>query len=249
MRKSLIFILLCLINTTLNAQISYGVLIQNYGRNGGGGAIADSINAYTYSTIRLLEDPPQGVGIFFEYHFKSRLPLILRGELNYRTGRSLYFDFLVVNNVNGKISPSNYSALKPGYNFEVPLDLGYTVLNKGVRVFKKIVDLEVGLLAGVSFQIQPRGDKIAYQSSTTSGISDVNLAIYNSIKSLNYFYNYGLRVKFSHFLLIYRLDQLLTNSTTNNLNVWGNTYSFKISYQYQSISLGYTFSFKKKKIS
>lgn len=247
MKKSWVFILQCLfISTTLNAQISYGVLIQNFGRNGSGGVMADSITAFTYSTIRLLESPPQGVGLFLEYRLKSRLPLILRGELNYRTGRSLNFDLLVVNNVTGKISPSSYSSLKPTYNFEIPLDLSYLILKRGMHVFKKVVDLEVGLLVGVSFQFQSRGDKVAYQSDNASGISDVNLAIYNSMKSLNYFYNYGLRVKFWNFILIYRYDQLLTNSATNDLNVWGNTYPYRTTYQYQSVSLGYTFSFKKK---
>jgi len=252
-KGSLITAIYCLlVSANVNAQITYGIQIQNFGRNGIGGVEADSISAFTTSTIQLLDYPPQGAGIFFEYHLKSRFPLILRGELNYRTGQSLNLDLLVYNNVTGMISFSNYSSLKLRSNLEIPIDINYLFIKQGVHVFKKTIDFELGLFAGVSFQFQPKASEVTYsmgQDKNTLGISDVNVAINNSIRSINYFYNYGIRAKIWNFIVTYRRDQLLTNSATNNLNVWGNSYSFKTSYNYQTISLGYTLSFKKKKES
>jgi hypothetical protein len=245
-------VLLCLtylsINVALSAQVSYGVQIQNFGRNGNGGAQVDSITAITNSNAQLLEYAPQGVGLFFEYQLKSRFPLMIRGELNYRGGKPSGYQLLVFNSVSGKISPSSYAEIKQNYNLELPIDLNYIVFKRRFHLLNKSVELELGLLAGVSLQFQNARNEVVYQKqpANSSGVIDVNSAINNSVRTTNYFYNYGVRLRLWNFVLIYRVDQLLNNSTVKNLNVWGNSYPFKISYEYQSVSLGYKLNFKRR---
>lgn len=252
MRKkgSLITALYCLLaSVNVSAQITYGIQIQNFGRHGIGEVKADSITAFTTSTIQLLDYPLQGAGLFFEYQPKSRFPIIIRTELNYRTGQAFNVDLLVYNNVTGIVSLLNYSSLKLRNNLELPIDLNYIFIKKGVHVFKKTVDFELSLMAGISFQFQPKTNDITYamgQVKNAPGILDVNSAISNSVRPVNYFYNYGVRVKIWNFIIIYRHDQLITNSITNDLSVWGNSYSFKTNYDYQSVSLGYIVNFGKR---
>lgn len=249
-KKIILFVLVAYTSTnlTLSAQISYGVQIQNFGRNGGGGGQQDSMLTITNSNAQLLEYPPQGVGLSFEYQLKSRFPLMIRSELNYRGGKPLGLQLFVFNSINGKTSPSNYSELKQSYNLEIPIDLNYTLFKRGLRLLNKSVEFEAGLLAGFSFQFQSTSNQVLYQKqpSNSSGVVDVNSAINNSIRAINYFYNYGLRVKLWNFILIYRVDQLLNNSVIKDLSLWGNSYPLKVSYEYQSVSLGYRVNFNLK---
>jgi len=244
-----LFAAICLLSIfNLNAQITCGLQVQNFGRNGGGGGQIDSITAITNSNAQLLEYMPQGVGFFFEYQLKSRFPLTIRSELNYRGGRPSGLQLFVFNNVTGRISQSSYSEVRQSYSFEVPINLNYAVFKKGLRLLNNSVEFEAGLLAGISFQFQSKADDVAYQKqpSNSSGVVDVNSAISNSTRTTNYFYNYGLRLRLWNFILIYRIDQLINNSAVNNLAIWGNNYPFKVTYEYQSISLGYRINVNRK---
>jgi hypothetical protein len=249
-KKNILFVLLVYLLTslTLRAQISFGVQIQNFGRSGGGGGQVDSMVVITNSNAQLLEYPPQGVGLFFEYQLKSRFPVMIRSELNYRGGKPSGLQLFVFNSITGKTSASNYSELKQSYKLEIPIDLGYTLFKRGLRLLNKSVEFEAGLLAGVSFQFQSTSNQVIYQKQplNSSGVDDVNSAINNSIRATNYFYNYGFRVKLWNFILIYRVDQLLNNSAIKDLSLWGNSYPLKVSYEYQSISLGYKLNLKRK---
>lgn len=237
------------LNYLLQAQVSYGLQIQNFGRHGGGGGQLDSITVITNSNAQLLEYSPQGIGMFFEYGLKSKLPLSIRAELNYRIGEPLGLQLFLFNSVTGRISLSNYSEIKQGYNIELPLDFTYTFFKRNILVLNHSVGFEIGLLAGISFQIQSKDSQLIYQKQpiNSQGLVDVNSAINNSLRMTNYFYNYGLRLRLWNFVITYRIDQLLYNSISRNLNVWGTTYPFKVSYEYQSITVGYILDFKQKK--
>ena len=245
--KILFFLWFILISHFGLGQFLYGVQVQASAGGIKGSAIADSISLISDSRASLRFQ--RTIGVFLEYRLKSKLPLILRSEVNYRPS-PLGLDVSIFNgkSFNGKpIGVYTYKSLN--FAFDVPITINYNIIQKERLSFVKLRDLEIGIFAGLTFQFQSRSEKETYpigKNLNSSGISDVNFSIYNSIRTINYFYNYGIRARLGHFIATYRRDMLLTQSGTNDLEVWGNIYSYKTIHQYESVSLGYTFSFKRR---
>ncbi len=230
-------------------QITYGVRFQAF--NGGikGSAIADSILLVTDTRpTSILLYVPQNIGLFLEYRL-GKIPFMLRTEINYRP-HPVGLDANIFNGKSFGGKPDGVYTYKTlNFGFDIPITLNYNLIQKENFAFLKLKRLEMGVFAGVTIQLQARGERETYaigQNFNSPGISEVNFAVYNTIRTTNYFYNYGIRVRLGHLITTYRLDFLLTPSGTNDLKVWGNTYSYKTTHQYQSVSLAYTFSFKKK---
>ncbi len=230
-------------------QFNYGVKLQNFGGARSGASIADSILVVADSRASLKLEVPQTIGLFVEYKLTGKLPLIIRSEISYRP-HPIGLDLTIYNGKSfGGKPDAVYTYKTLNYEFELPFSLCYNLVQKEKLSLLKLRNLEIGILAGVTIQLAARGERETYpiaKNFNSPGISDVNFAVYNTIRTTNYFYNYGVRARLGHFIATYRRDLLLTNSGTNDLNVWGNTYSFRTNYDFESISLGYTFSFKKK---
>ncbi len=242
--------ILILLTKPASSQLTYGIQLQVFGGSTGGVINADSILVVADSKGASIKfKVPENIGLFVEYKPKWQFPLIFRTEINYRP-HPIGLDLAIYNGKFFGGKPDGvYTYKEYNFGFDIPISSCYNLIQKGNIQFLKARTLEVGILAGVTFQFLARGEREIYPigKNFSPGISDVNFAIYNTMRTTNYFYNYGVRVRLGHFIATYRRDLLLTNSSTNDLNVWGNTYSFKTSYNYESISLGYTFSLKKKK--
>lgn len=250
-KKSLEFIFLMifiLLTKPVSGQFVYGVQLQSFGGAKRGAVIADSITVVNDSRASLKFEVPQTIGLFLEYKLKGNLPFTFRSEISYKPhpiglGLSIFNSKFFAGKPIGVYTYKSYN-----FAFELPFNLCYNLIQKERFPFLKLRNLEIGLLGGVTIQLLSRGERETYpiaKNFNSPGISDVNFAIYNTIRNINYFYNYGARVRLGHFIATYRRDLLLTKSGTNDLKVWGNSYSFRTSYNYESISLGYTFSFKK----
>ncbi|MFM7488683.1 MAG: hypothetical protein ACKO13_17355 [Cytophagales bacterium] len=231
-----------------SSQFKYGVQLQNFGGSRMGGVVADSISVLLDSRASINVANIPAVGLFLEYKPAWKLPLFIRSEFNYRSmpiglGISIY---------NGKSFGGKpdavYTYKTLNFAFDLPVNIYYNIIHREKFSVLNLRYFEVGLMAGFSIQFNGRGEGETYpiaKNFNSPGMSDVNFAIYNTIKTINFFYDYGIRVRLGHFVATYRRDFLLTRSATNDLEVWGNTYSFRTTYDYQSISLGYTFNFKK----
>jgi hypothetical protein len=230
-------------------QFCYGAQVQNFGGAKRGAVVADSILVVADSKGSISEFNVPSIGLFLEYKPAGKIPIFFRSEVNFRPS-PIGLGLTIYNGKSFGGKPDavyTYKALN--FAFDVPISLSYNIIQREKLSVLKLRNLEIGVIAGFTIQFLAKGDRETYpiaKNFNSPGISDVNFAIYNTIKSTNYFYNYGVRIRLGHFLATYRRDLLLTNSGTNDLNVWGNTYSFRTNYDYQSVSLGYVFSFRKR---
>jgi hypothetical protein len=245
----LFLIIFVLLTKGANGQFTYGLQIQSFGGAKKGTVVADSITVVADSRASIKPFGVPSIGLFIEYKPKIKLPLLIRSEINYRPN-PIGLDLTIYNGRSfGGKPDAVYTPKTLNFAFDLPLTICYNIVQKEKASLLKLKNLEVGVLAGVAVQLTTRGERETYpiaKNFNSPGISDANFAIYDAIRTTNYFYNYGIRMRLGHFIATYRRDMLLTNSGTNDLSVWGNTYSFRTNYDYQSISLGYTFSFKKK---
>ncbi len=232
-----------------NAQVTYGIQFQAHGSQKTGFVEADSILVLTRggSSSEYKFNGIQTVGLFVEYHPILNFPLLLRSEINYRSPSYIFgIDILYVNTKPTKYGQLEIPTFKSlGYSVDIPIDISYALVKS-----HRILDFELGLIAGVAINFQSRLERETYpigQAVDSQGISDVNFAFYNTIRTKNYFYNYGVRFKIGRIIALYRRDLLLTQSATNDLNVWGNTYAFRSNWIYNTISIGYTLHWFDKK--
>jgi hypothetical protein len=248
--KFLFFLGFFLLTQSGFSQFAYGVQLQAFSGEIKGSAIADSILVFSDSRASIQFEVPQIIGLFLEYKPKGKLPLILRAEVNYRP-QPLGHDISIFNGKSFGGKPTGvYTYKSLNFAFDIPLTLNYILIKRENVPFFKLRNLEISGFAGITVQLQARGERETYPIAinlNSPGISEVNFNLYNTIRTANYFYNYGIRVRLGHFIAIYRRDMLLTPSGTNDLKAWGNTYAYRTAHQYESISLGYTFNLKKKK--
>jgi hypothetical protein len=227
-------------------QLNYGVQMQVHKGQSQGSVTADSIFVDNYD-VRSSFGSLGSVGIFIEYQL-TKLPILIRSEINYRSAGSSNTGLAaVITNPTGggRFGPLVYPVYKSvDHVFDFPVNLVYSPLS-----FRR-GKLQLGILLGLDIVIRSKAERETYrlgQNNNQSGISDVYLALDDVIRPINYFYSYGLRAKVGRFIATYRRDLLLTNSGTDDLKVWSNTYQFKTRLEYSSISLGYAFHWFDKK--
>jgi hypothetical protein len=231
----------------LQAQIKFGLHWQAMTGSNSGAAIADSITIEERSyTERSLNLPSP----FFEYRHIAKTPLTVSTSFNLSTNGDIGLGAIVYNNLNvGKPFAIQYPLFYSiSTLIDIPFSIGYSIIQPGNLLIRNL-PLEIELFGGLDLKLKSRpflpNDNLT--SRNEAGVNEVYRSLPTTIKITNYYYSYGVRVKYGRFFISYRKDLQIAKTGTNSIVVFNKEYPFVTNWEYSYLAVGYYFGWFDRK--
>ncbi|MBX2840841.1 MAG: outer membrane beta-barrel protein [Flammeovirgaceae bacterium] len=227
-----IFFILVSYNLPVSGQkLSFGPKFGLYGSKEHGSAQCDSIMVKAQSSGGNLEHP--FIGIFVDYKVSKRFAV--RTDINYFTRYTSYSIYNHDDPLGLKLGqPIVKSGVVAPTTIDVQLGVGFYPI-KGFQVFANVAP-------NFNFSYEEPYNDVTRRSH---GVEEVLNVVDETPKNLTWHYNFGCRLDVWRFNFELNYQQMLSNSMTNPIEIWGKSYPFETTSKMVSVSIAYRlYSFK-----